>query len=134
MVAVNALEFISYFQRDHSVDNYLNEFTDLIMDAGYTDLKTIIVKFQRGLNPQIQDAIATMAYGCPSDTSPDSWYEAAKNIDQNRAANETFNSTCQPPAPVTPCYALPTLTPIPSPIVHDSIDHVSKMDIRTVMA
>ena len=26
---------------------------DLIMDAGYTDLKTIVVKFQRGLDPQI---------------------------------------------------------------------------------
>ena len=63
MVAVNALESISYFQGNHSIDDYLDKFTDLITDAGYTDLKTIIVKFWRGLNPQIQDANATMAYG-----------------------------------------------------------------------
>ena len=38
-IAVNALESISYFQGNHSIDDYLNKFTNLIMDAGYTDLK-----------------------------------------------------------------------------------------------
>ena len=69
-VAINALESISYFQGNHSIDDYLDEFTDLITDARYMDLKIIIVKFQRGLNPQIQDAIATLAYRRPSNTSP----------------------------------------------------------------
>ena len=82
-VAVNTLESVSYFQGNCSVDDYLNEFRDLITDAGYTNSKTIVVKFQKGLDSEIQDTIATMAYGCPSDTSPNSWYEAAKNIDQN---------------------------------------------------
>ena len=54
------------------MDDYLDEFTDLITDARYTDLKTIVVKFRRGLDPQIQDAITTMAYGHLSDTSPES--------------------------------------------------------------
>ena len=83
MVAVNTLESISYFQGKHSIDDYLDKFRDLITDAGYTDSKTIVVKFQKGLDSKIQDAIATTAYRHPSDTSPDSWYEAAKNIDQN---------------------------------------------------
>ena len=133
-VAVNALESISYFQGNCSIDNYLDEFTDLIMDAGYTDLKTIVVKFWRGLNPQIQDAIATMAYVCPSNTSPDSWYEVAKNIDQNHTANEAFKSACQPPIPIIPHHALPTLAPISSLLVHKSIDCPSKIDIRTMTA
>ena len=78
------------------------------------------MKFQRGLNPQIQDAIATMAYRCPSDTSPDSWYEAAKIIDQNCTANKAFNSACQPPIPVTPGHDLPTLALNSCLIVHES--------------
>ena len=42
-----------------------------------------------------------MAYGRPSDASPESWYEAAKNVDQNRTANKAFKSA----------YRAPTSTP-----------------------
>jgi len=31
------------------MDEYLDEFQDLITEAGYSDLKTIVVKFRRGL-------------------------------------------------------------------------------------
>ena len=44
-----------------------------------------------------------MAYGRPSDASPEDWYEAAKNIDQNRAANKAFKSA----------YRAPVLAPRP---------------------
>jgi hypothetical protein len=50
---------------------------DLISEAGYTDNKTIVVKFHRGLDPCIQDAIATMTSGHPSDKIPIHWYNAA---------------------------------------------------------
>ena len=40
-----------------------------------------------------------MAYGRLSDASPEIWYEAAKNVDQNRAANEAFKSSYRTPAP-----------------------------------
>ena len=73
-----------------SVDDYLNEFMDLIAEAGYTDPKTMVVKFWKGLDPQIQNTIAMMAYGHPSDTSPENWYEAARTVDQNCTANEAF--------------------------------------------
>jgi len=43
--AINWLESTAYFQKSHSVDEYLNEFQDLITEAGYSDLKTIVVKF-----------------------------------------------------------------------------------------
>ena len=63
---------------------------ELVAEARYTDPKTTVVKFQKGLEPHIQNTIATMAYERPSDTVPKDWYEAAKNVDQNRAANEAF--------------------------------------------
>src|SRR6202522_3327023 len=95
--AINKLESIAYFQKTRSVDDYLDEFLDLIAESGYTDPKTLVVKFRRGLDPQIQNAVATMTNGRPSDIAPTAWYEAARNIDQNRASNEAFRSAHHTP-------------------------------------
>lgn len=99
VAAINKLESTSYFQKTRSVDKYLDDFLDLIAEAGYTDPKTLVVKFRRGLNPQIQNAVATMSAGRPSDIVPTAWYEAARNVDQNRASNEAFQSSFRSSAP-----------------------------------
>ncbi len=90
--ATNRLEGTTYFQGRRTVDDYLDDFRDLISDSGYADSKTIVVKFRRGLNPTIADAVATMAAGRPDDLDPEAWYEAAIRIDQNQAANAAFRS------------------------------------------
>ena len=105
VAAINKLESTTYYQKSWSVDDYLDKFMELVAEAGYTDLKIIVVKFWKGLDPQIQNTIAMMAYGCPSDSSPENWYEAAKNIDQ----------TAQPTKPLkqlTEHQFLPTLCSI----------------------
>lgn len=71
-------------------------------DSGYTDSKTIVVKFRRGLSASIQNAVATMASGRPSDSSPDEWYNMARTVDQNRATNEAFTSAYRAPAQALP--------------------------------
>jgi len=43
--ATNRLEGTGYFQSRQTVDDYLDDFRDLISDSGYTDPKTIVVKF-----------------------------------------------------------------------------------------
>ena len=91
-LAINRLESTAYYQKGRSLDDYTDEFQDLIADVGYTDPMTIVVKFQRGLNAQIQNAVATMASGRPSDTNPEEWYSMARVVDQNRATNEAFQS------------------------------------------
>jgi Retrotransposon gag protein len=48
--AINKLESTAYFQKTRSVDNYLDEFLDLIAESGYTDPKTLVVKFRRELS------------------------------------------------------------------------------------
>ena len=100
-LAINRLESAAYYQRSRTLDEYLDEFQDLTTEAGYTDPKTIVVKFRRGLNPPVQNAVATMAAGRPSDSDPQAWYDAARVVEQNRAANEAFNSAHRPAAPVT---------------------------------
>ena len=59
-----------------------------------------------------------MAYGCPSDTSLENWYEAAMTVDQNHAANEAFKTAYQTPISVTTCPAQPSLFQLPSQVVH----------------
>jgi Retrotransposon gag protein/Zinc knuckle len=133
-LAINRLESAAYYQKNRSLDDYIDEFQDLITDSGYTDPKTIVVKFRRGLNPQIQNSIATMASGRPSDTSPEKWYEMARTVDDNRATNEAFQSAYRAPAapvnrsasilPVRPVPSLPNahLTPSPGNPVPMDID------------
>jgi hypothetical protein len=111
VAAVNRLESVSYFQNKRSVDEYLDEFLDLIAKAGYTDNKTIVVKFRRGLDPRTQDAIATMTSGRPSDEIPTHWYNAARTLDQNRATNEAFRSSYR--VPTSNSIPIQTRQPVP---------------------
>jgi hypothetical protein len=76
-VSINRLESATHYQKTQSLDDYLDEFRDLITESGYTDPKTIVVKFQRGLNTQIQNSVSTMTSGMPSGTSTTQWYEMA---------------------------------------------------------
>jgi hypothetical protein len=89
-VAVNRLESIAYFQDKHELDDYINKFDELLRRLGYQDDKLGIVKFRRGLNPKIQDQIA-----CGDDLPTDlkGWKAAARTINQNRQANDAFQST-----------------------------------------
>ena len=131
VAAINKLESTTYYQKTRSVDDYLDEFMELILEAGYTDPKTTVVKFRKGLDPQIQNTITTMSYGRPSDASPEDWYEAAKNINQNRAANEAFKMAYRTPVPTTrpvqtSLFQIPPSTirtnPTPSHTVFTEVD------------
>src|SRR5882757_3838997 len=51
-----------------------------------------------------------MTAGRPSDTFPTAWYEAARNVDQNRASNEAFQSSFYSSTPAR----LVTKTPLSS--------------------
>jgi hypothetical protein len=110
--AVNVLETTAYFQGRRTVDDYLDQFRDLIDDSGYTDPKTIVVKFRRGLDRRISTALAGMASGRPSDTDPEAWFNLAVLMDQNRAADEAFQAshrqTQVPTAPTRGLIRTPT--------------------------
>jgi len=99
--AINALEGTSYYQGNRTVDDYLDSFQALVSDTDYTDPWTLVVKFRRGLRLGIQNQIATMPYRRPADTDPDTWYRAARRIDQARLVNKAFQSVSRS-APSTP--------------------------------
>lgn len=94
--AITRLETTTYFQGKGSVDDYIDKFKDLIDLSGYTDGLAIVVKFRRGLDPEIQNYIANMMEGRPDDSDADGWYSAASRCDENRAANAAFRSSSRP--------------------------------------
>jgi len=115
------LETSSYFQGKRTVDDYLDQFQDLIYDSGYTDSKTIVVKFCRGLDRWIAAALAGMAFGRPSDTDPEAWFKLAVRMDQNHAADEAFQASHRIPivaaqASRLPTSAVPRLPPAAPPV------------------
>jgi len=63
------------------VDNYLDSFLTLVLNARYTDPQTLVVKFCRGLRLNIQSQIATIPFGRSADIDPEAWYAAAQRID-----------------------------------------------------
>jgi hypothetical protein len=106
-VAKNVLEGNTYFQGCRNVDDYLDEFRDLVSESGYTSPKTIVVKFRQALNVEIGDAIATMAVGRPDDLDPEAWFKAAVRIDQSQATNLAFRVA------IVPTPLIFTLPPAP---------------------
>jgi hypothetical protein len=89
MVVVNCLESIAYFQDKHELDDYIDEFDELLRRSGYQDDKLGIVKFRQGLNLKIRDQIA-----CGDDLPTDlkGWKAVARTIDKNQQANDAFQS------------------------------------------
>ena len=87
------LETSKYFQGSRNVDEYVDEFRELIDRARYFEGAHIVMKFRQGLNPRIQDYVACLTSGRPSDDDPKSWYAAAILCDENRIANEAFKAS-----------------------------------------
>jgi hypothetical protein len=86
------LESTQYHQRSRSVDEYIDEFEDLVDRSGYSDDVAIVVKFRRGLSPAIQDKIVD-SKDCPSNSDRSGWFKAARLLDQNHLANEAFHGS-----------------------------------------
>jgi len=87
------LETSKYHQGSCSVDKYVDEFCELVDCAEYTEGTNIVLKFQHGLSPIIQNYIACLTYGRPSDDIPKDWYDAAIPCNENRIVNSVFQLT-----------------------------------------
>jgi len=93
--ACTDLETSKYHQGSHVVDKYIDEFCELVDHAEYTEDANIVLKFWHGLNPVIQNYIACLTYGWPSDDVPKDWYDTVIFCDENHIANSAFQSTLQ---------------------------------------
>ena len=82
------------------MDDYIDEFSELVDEAGYTDGLSIVMKFRKGLDQDIQDRMMEMVQGRPRDDDPEGWYSAARTFDANRTVNQAFHGVQRQTAPV----------------------------------
>jgi hypothetical protein len=87
------LEMSRFFQGGRTVDIYVDKFCELVEHAHYFEGTYIVLKFFQGLNLKIQDHVACLTSGHPSDDSPKQWYDAAVLCDKNRIANKAFQTS-----------------------------------------
>ena len=95
--ALTRLETSAYHQNKRSMDEYIDEFKDLIDLAGYKEGLAIVMKFRKGLRRDIQDQIAQLAHGRPADDDPSAWCEAALCCAENLESNALFHGTTRTP-------------------------------------
>jgi len=121
-----------YFQGKRTVCEYLDQFRDLVEDSGYTDPKTIVVKFRRGLDHQIPTALTGTALGRPLDTDPEAWFHLAAQMGQDCATEDTFRWQVDIPSPATlPRTSLLPQPAPPTPACHLRSDSPSRSLVRT---
>jgi hypothetical protein len=77
MMALMKLEMEDYHQNKCNIDEYVNDFEELIDLSGYMDPLAIVIKFHQGLNVMIQNKIAELGKDRPGDDSPAGWYTMA---------------------------------------------------------
>jgi hypothetical protein len=98
-MAVAMLETDGYHQGRKTIDQYVDEFRELVDQAGYKESLAIVVKFRKGLNRTIQDQIAQIPFGRPADDDAERWYELAIAAEENRTSNALFHGTLKSPTP-----------------------------------
>jgi hypothetical protein len=81
-----------YYQNKCDVEEYIDEFEELVDISQYKDSLAIVLKFCHGLNATIQDKITKLGSNCPSNDEPDQQYMRAQLLDQNCIANEAFQT------------------------------------------
>jgi hypothetical protein len=87
------LETLKYHQGSCPVDEYVDEFHELVDHAKYTEGVNIILKFRHGLQQSIQNYITCLTYGHPSNDSLQEWYDTVILCNENHIANSVFQST-----------------------------------------
>jgi len=129
--AINVLETTTYFQGKWTVNDYLDQFRDLIYNSGYTNLKTVVVKFHQGLDRRISTALAGMASGrLVLSHSPDGSEPCGRRGFPCLSPTTLHPDSChEPPSsdiltqPSCTCPALRTLQPVPGQSSPDGHRH-----------
>ncbi|KAG5639845.1 hypothetical protein DXG03_002943 [Asterophora parasitica] len=65
------LKLSSYYQNGYSIDMYINSFKLLWNQSQYLDRHHLIMKFQQGMDSDLNQHLGTITTGCPNDTKVD---------------------------------------------------------------
>ena len=77
LAALTRLKGTSWYQGKDLVEDYIDRFSELVDIAEYSDDKTIVIKFRKGLDSDVQNMVATLGERAPGIDEPERWFEAA---------------------------------------------------------
>ena len=80
LVALTKLEGTSWYQGKDLVKDYIDWFSELVDIVEYLDDKTIVIKFCKGLDLDVQNMVATLGECTPEIDEPKRWFEAARKV------------------------------------------------------
>ena len=70
LLALTRLEGMSWYQGKDSVEEYIDQFVELIDLAEYHDSKMTMIKFHKGLEPGMQTRVALLGSSAPDFNDP----------------------------------------------------------------
>ena len=125
------LEGDGYHQGSRSVEDYVDEFQDLVQEAGYLAGPMVVWRFRHGLDRSIHDEISDMpVVNRPGLGDLDGWINVATLIDQHRRAHEEFERNTSPLVSTPRHPASPTLPSSPDLPEVSSIPDSGPHDVR----
>jgi hypothetical protein len=89
--AINLLEIDRYFQGKATVNDYCDKFQDLVDHTRYKDGRQVVMKFRKGLEPEVADRVAMLNEGRPKDEDLAGWIKMAKEVARQHLRNDVFN-------------------------------------------
>ncbi|KAF5370476.1 hypothetical protein D9615_009744 [Tricholomella constricta] len=99
--AALALESSAYFQNGRTIDEYIDSFRSLRHKARYPDGRHLVMKFRRGMDPQLCQRLGTITTGRPHDEKIEEWLAMARSQDFIMRTEEEFLGYADP-APTPP--------------------------------
>ncbi|KAF5365832.1 hypothetical protein D9615_010733 [Tricholomella constricta] len=125
--AALALESSAYFQNGRTIDEYIDSFRSLRHKARYPDGRHLVMKFRRGMDPQLCQRLGTITTGRPHDEKIEEWLAMARSQDFIMRTEEEFLGYADP-AP-TP----PTEVSVRAPTADDTCRHLEQTLDRLIM-
>jgi hypothetical protein len=96
-MALTTLESTRYFQGRKSVNEYIDDFQELVDLAGCMDNVSIVMKFRRGLDPTIEKHLVVSENPIPID-GLQAWYDRSRRYDASQRTHAAFvTGTSRPP-------------------------------------
>ena len=109
--AITKLEGTTWYQGKDLVEDYIDRFQELIDILEYSNDKTIVINFHKGLDPSIQNKVALLSDLAPDFDDPSGWYKASRRVSWKKEVNDVFLEASKGACTLTfPSASFPKLT------------------------
>jgi hypothetical protein len=85
--ALTRLETSAYHQGRRTIDDYVDDFVELMTRSRFSDMRSAVVKFRKGLEPSFAHTLAESLHP-PANDDLKGWVAQAKQLDRSRRMHQ----------------------------------------------